>query len=198
MKCKSKHTEEGCRGCTKEELARPRVTGGKEHGQWGGTDGGVPTCDAGVHVQPEGACYPAPKHTLTHPQSHPDTRPHVLTPPCAPAHTFTPSPQDTPSHPLRFPHSHTHAHAHILKPSNIHPHTPPHPPPPTPATQTLPVTHSHSHTWPHMVTTVPHTHTYRRAHRGSANTAGSPAGAPHPSAKATLRLCKCHRLPALV
>lgn len=45
---------------------------------------------------------------------------------------------------------------------------------------------------------VPHTHTHIRAHVGSTNTAGFPAFAPHSSAKATLRLGKCHGLPAPV
>lgn len=189
---KSKHTEKGVRGWT-EGSANP--SGGrrgeclKELGQWQGaeTEGGQ---SPGVGAD-EPAGHPSPKHTLTSPHSHirarpqiPQipTQPHVLTPP----HTHSHPHPVTHLHTLKFPHSpHTHSQLHTLK---LLPPVPTNPPS---------YTFSLSHVVTHTVTIVPHTHTHIRTHAGLPNTSGFPALAPHPSAKATLRLCKCHRLPAL-
>lgn len=123
--------------------------------------------------------HPSPKHintvTCSHsfkfPQSHTLTYPHTL------------------SHTLKFSvtHPHTSLWSHTLTPSNSHALSHIH-------------THSHIHSQPQILTqsqvSLSHTFSHACTHMHTLTCAlQTPAvSCPLPSAKATLRLCKCHQL----
>lgn len=113
------------------------------------------------------------------------------------------------SHSFKFPQSHTltypHTFSHTLKFSVTHPHTSPwsHSLTPSNAHALSHIhTHSHVHSHPQILTvtslTLSHIltclHTHTHTHTLTCALLTPAVSRPLPSAKATLRLCKCHQL----